>query len=163
MLEKNDASQLENKLYFKTFEENQNGLMAPLLSKPAPAVYYKVLVGDQLWKRHVDQIRILLSDKSHSVIRFANRESTSLKWRVQLWQHKHHYEKGTLFTQISKGWILAGTALPIFCIAKEFYSPRIQLRHKNGFWPGCKSYGGFWSNTFSEDVIFYFLFFFLFV
>ena len=79
---------------------------------------------------------ILLSDKSHSVIRFANHESTSLKWRVKLWQYKHHYEKGTsLKTQNSKGWVVAGTTLPIFCIAKEFYSPRIQLRHKNGFWP----------------------------
>ena len=32
---KNDTSQLKNKLYLKSFKENQNGFMAPLQSKPA--------------------------------------------------------------------------------------------------------------------------------
>ena len=55
-VEKNETSRLADKFYFKTFEENQNGLMALLPAKQTGSVYYEVLVGDQLWKRHVDQI-----------------------------------------------------------------------------------------------------------
>ena len=53
---KNETSRLENKFYFKTSEDNQNGFSDGYRANRFRLLLYKVLVLDQPWKRHVDQI-----------------------------------------------------------------------------------------------------------
>ena len=55
-VKESESSQVEKKFLFKTSEENQNGLMARPLQSKLRCLRYKVLVRDQLWKCHVDQM-----------------------------------------------------------------------------------------------------------
>jgi len=58
---KNEISRLENKFYLKTFKDNPAKWLDGTVTEQTSSVYHKVLVGDQLWKRHVDQKYIKLT------------------------------------------------------------------------------------------------------